>query len=91
MTNTSNFLIVTLLVTAAILGMMLYGTAGANSAGDRTVDRDYIIITGQITDSSSLLYVINIPTKKLVVYIADRGMNNVQIVDAKTMDQIFGR
>ncbi len=92
MNNKSSLLIVVLMVSAALLGIMIYGSAStveAASAGDATVDRDYIIVTGDVSGSSCVLYVIHVPTQNLVAYVANRSTNSFVLVDAAKMSQVF--
>ncbi len=92
MKDSSTILISILAATAIILVVLLFGsinTADAANSASKTINGDYIIITGGVTDSSSLVYIIHVPSKKMVVYVADRTSNRFQLVDAKRMDQLF--
>jgi hypothetical protein len=70
MKNNENILILMLLLTAGVLGAMFLGSYNADKAYADTPDRmgDYIMVTGAVTNSTDLLYVIDVPNKKLLVY-----------------------
>ena len=86
MKNNENILITLLVVTAGILIVMLVGSWNARNAyAVSSSDRlgDYIMVTGAMSDSRDLLYVIDVPNKKLLVYLADpvKGQSRFQLVD----------
>jgi len=86
MNNTNPLLITVLLVSAAILGVMLIGSLGyekasASSSGDRTFDRDFIIVTGQISKKVSILYVIHAPTRMIFAYVPDAQKRLLTLTD----------
>ena len=86
MKNNENILITLLVITAGILIAMLVGSWNAQNAyAESSSDRfgDYIMVTGARTDSIDLLYVIDVPNKKLLVYSADpvRGQGRFAVVD----------
>ena len=84
MKNNENILITLLVVTAGILIVMLVGSWNAQNAyADSSSDRlgDYIMVTGALSTSRNLLYVIDVPNKKLLVYSADHVKNRFRVVD----------
>ena len=84
MNNNENILILLLVVTAGVLIAMLIGSWGAQDAYAGTAsDRlgDYIMVTGAMTPTRDLLYVIDAPNKRLLVYYADHVQNRLQVVD----------
>jgi hypothetical protein len=96
MKTNQNTLIAILMLTAVVLGVLVVGSWQSQSAQaattNRTMTGDYIMATGQISDSSSLLYVIDIPKQKLLVYAADPSRNTVQVVDDRVdLGRIFAR
>ena len=70
MKKNENILIIMLLLTTGILGAMFIGSYNAQKAYADTPDRmgDYIMVTGAVSKSTDLLYVIDVPNKKLLVY-----------------------
>jgi hypothetical protein len=96
MKSNQNTLIAILLVTAAVLGVLVAGSWQAQKAEAATVDRtmtgDYIMVTGQISESTALLYVIDIPRQTLLVYAGDSSKNTLQVVnDPIDLSRTFGR
>ena len=86
MKNNENILILLLVVTAGILIAMLVGSWNAQNAyAASSSDRlgDYIMVTGAMTSNRELLYVIDVPSKKLLVYFADpvKGQGRFEVVD----------
>ena len=72
MKNSENILIGTLLITAGILVVLFLGVVGDQSASaeasSRSASGDYILVTGSIGAATDLLYVIDIPHQKMIVY-----------------------
>jgi hypothetical protein len=96
MKSKENTFITMLLITATILGVLVVGSWQSHSAEATTIDRtmsgDYIMATADISDSMSLLYVIDIPKQRLLVYAADPQGTRVQVVDNRIdLDRIFNR
>lgn len=94
MKNDTTTMIMVLLVTAAVLGLMLAGSVGpgraaAAGAGDRTSDGDYIMLTGQVTDTSCLVYVIHVPTQTLMVFVPNRTTNTLKLLDFAKLSRVF--
>jgi hypothetical protein len=85
MKTTENNFIAILLITAAVLGVLVLGSWQSRTAEAATIDRtmtgDYIMATGSISESTSLLYVIDVSRQRLVVYGTDPSSRQVQIVD----------
>ncbi len=86
MNNNENILILLLVVTGGILIAMLIGSWNAQSAYAGTAsDRfgDYIMVTGAMTSSRDLIYVIDVPNKRMLVYYADpvRGQDRFDVAD----------
>ncbi len=75
-----------LLATACILGVMMVGSYNADKAyaasADRTPNGQYIMVTGAISDSTDLLYVIDVPNRKLLAYGINPIQNTVTVVDS---------
>ncbi len=94
MKNENTVMIIVLLATAAVLGLMLAGSLGpgraaAAGAGDRTSDGDYIMLTGQVTDKSCLVYVIHVPTRTLIVFVPSRTTNTLKLLDFAKLNRVF--
>ena len=79
-------MIVFLLATACILGVMMVGSYNAEKAyaasADRTPNGQYIMVTGAISTSTDLVYVIDVPNRKLLAYGIDPIKNTVRVVDS---------
>ncbi|MBN1554578.1 MAG: hypothetical protein JXA11_07515 [Phycisphaerae bacterium] len=79
--------------TAVLLGVMLVGSihsqqAYAGSSSDRF--GDYIMVTAARSTVNDLLYVIDVPNKKLLVYYCDKPMNTFKIVDDRVnLQEVF--
>jgi hypothetical protein len=85
-------LMVMLLVTAAVLSVLLVGSWSANKAyAGTSADHkgDYIMVTGAITDSSELLYIIDVPNKRMLAYYADPIQNTMRVVDDVNLSTTF--
>lgn len=85
MKNSANILIAVLVVAGCILAGMVLSSwqsqkAYAASGPSRLPNSNWIIVSGDISASQSLLYVINIPEKKLMAYFADPSRNVMQPV-----------
>lgn len=91
MKSSSNALVVLLLASAAILSIMWVvsenNTAEAAIASDRA--GDWIMVTGARTDSNDLLYVINVPYQRMVVYNVDEVQARLTIVDTVDLSRVF--
>ncbi len=96
MKSKENTFITMLLITATILGILVVGSWQSRSAEATTIDRtmsgDYIMATADISESTSLLYVIDIPKQRLLVYGSDRQGTRVSVVDDRIdLGRIFNR
>lgn len=92
MKRNENILIGMLICTTVILAVMFLGSWNAQKAYASAPDRagDYIMITGARSDSNDLLYVIDVPNQKMVVYYIDPIQNQVQVVDDRVdFSQVF--
>jgi hypothetical protein len=91
MKSSSNALLVLLLASAAILSIMWVvseqNTAEAAIASDRA--GDWIMVTGARRDSNDLLYVINVPYQRMVVYDVDEIQGRITIVDTIDLSRVF--
>jgi len=88
MNHTNLYLIGILLITAVILGAMLLGSfssekAFAANAGDRTFDRDFIMVTGQISKKTCIVYVVHAPTRKIFAYVPDAKAGKLTLADVQ--------
>lgn len=85
MKTNQNTFIAMLLITAVLLGTLVVGSWQSQRVEAATVDHtatgDYIMATGNISASTSLLYVIDVPNQKLLVYATDGPRNTVTVVD----------
>ncbi len=95
MKNDTNIIIVLLIAAACILGAMAIGSFNADRAyaasADRTAGSDYIMINGAISDSIDLLYVIDVPNRKLLAYAINPVRNTVTVVDNRVrLSTAFG-
>lgn len=90
----TNILIVMLVATLLVLGLLCVGSWQANTAyadsSNRGVRGNYIMVTGAVSDSNDLLYVVNVPHKRLLVYGIDAIQNNISVVDDSVrLDAVF--
>jgi hypothetical protein len=85
MNKSEHILIGLLTLTGVLLGVMLVGSIHSQEAyaGSSSSDRygDYIMVAATFSSTADLLYVIDIPNKKLLVYNSDKTMNVFQVVD----------
>ncbi len=91
MKNSQNITIVLLVLTAAILAAMLLVMHTPTRAYAASPDRrgNYIMLSGQWSNSMDLLYVINIASKKLNVYFYNRNTNNIDLIDNADLAKLF--
>jgi hypothetical protein len=86
-------MIVVLAMSALILGVLFVGsldnTAHADSPS-RIPHGGYIMITGSISSSTDLVYIIDVPNEKMLVYFVDEVNNNIKIVDDVDLGKVFG-
>lgn len=88
-----NITLVLLLITALVLGALVAATHWPRTAYADTPDRrgNYIMVAGQWSRSTDLIYVINIATRKLNVYFANRSTNNFELIDSVDLQKVFGK
>jgi hypothetical protein len=94
MKDTRNITIIVLSVTALVLLAMLVGNLMQTSpayADGAVRSGDYIMVNGSIGQGSDLIYVVNVPARRMVVYFPTRQGNNrtIEIVDSLDLDQLF--
>lgn len=93
MKKSDNIMIGLLTLTAVFLGVMLVGSihsqeAYASSSSDRY--GDYIMVAAARSSINDLLYVIDVPNQKLLVYYCDKTMNTLKIVDDRVkLNDVF--
>jgi len=93
MNKSEHILIGLLTLTGVLLGVLLIGSihsqeAYAASSSDRY--GDYIMVAAARSSVNDLLYVIDIPNKKLLVYYCDKTMNTFKIVDDRVdLSEVF--
>ena len=95
MNNNSNIVIIFLIAAACILGVMTIDAYKADYAygdsADRTPGSQYIMVNGAISDSIDLLYVIDVPNRKLLAYAINPVRNTVTVVDNRVkLSTAFG-
>ncbi len=83
--NNENLLIVVLLLTAGLLGIMVASSLNTEDtamgfSNSRTTFGRYIVINGQATSAQDLVYVIDIPNRRLMAYSIDAVRNRVRPV-----------
>lgn len=83
--NNENLLIVVLLLTAGLLGIMVVSSLNSEDtalgySNSRTTFGRYIVINGKASTSQDLVYIIDIPNKKLMSYSVDAVKNRVKPV-----------
>ncbi len=80
--NNENLLIVVLLLTAGLLGVMVIGSLSSEDSAlgfsdSRATFGRYIMLNGKATNAQDLVYVIDIPNKRLMAYSVDAVRNRV--------------
>ena len=83
--SNENLLIVVLLLTAGLLGIMLISSYNSEDSAlafsdSRTAFGRYIMLNGKATSAQDLVYVIDIPNKRLMAYSVDAVRNRVSPV-----------
>lgn len=93
MKSHQNIIIVALLITSAVLGLMLFSSISSQKAyavaSSRAAFGDYIMCTGQIQSSTELLYIVDIPNQRFIVYGVDATMNRITPLDRVDLKRIF--
>lgn len=93
MKNAENITIVMLLATAAILGSMLVGTyCGTSQSADAEVfarHMGFIVSTGQVAPWVDAMYIIDLETKKLNVYILSHQNNSLEFLTTVDLGKAF--
>jgi len=93
MNKSEHILIGLLTLTGVLLAVLLVGSiysqqAYAASSSDRY--GDYIMAAAARSSVNDLLYVIDIPSKKLLVYYCDKTMNSFKVVDDRVdLNEVF--
>jgi len=91
MMDNRNFVIGILSVTAVVLFvglMVIYTVPEARGFGQSTSGGDYLVATGQIRDSTELIYVLDAATGRLLAYVLDSNSKRLQRVDGFPLDQL---
>ena len=92
MNDPRNLIIVLLLVSATVLGVLLwstYETPAAYGAGASVKQSFYMMTTGQWDSNTDLLYVLDVSARRLNVYVADASHNQVGMIDSTDLDHVF--
>ena len=84
-------LILVLALLAVLLSGMVFTSWQDNQAAAATPDHqgDYIMVTGTRSDSNDLLYVIDVPHQKLIVYGVDGTNNRMIVADTVNLAGVF--
>ena len=97
MKDAQNIAIGLLLTTAVILTVILIGSythTGTNNtayAGASVKQADYIMGTGAMDNTTDLVYVVDIATRRLNVYQSNINTNVMDILDSVDLDRAFGQ
>ncbi|MDY7009813.1 MAG: hypothetical protein SVV80_03585 [Planctomycetota bacterium] len=91
MKDNKNITIAMLCVSAAILATAITLTYDSDQAFADTSIRggDYIMVTGNVSKSLDLLYVIDIAEQKINVYALDEQNNALRRLDQASLKQMF--
>ena len=81
--SNENLLIVVLLLTAGLLGVMVISSLNSEDSAlgysdSRATFGRYIMINGTASNAQDLVYVIDIPNKRLMAYSVDAVRNRVK-------------
>lgn len=82
--KSEHILIGVLTLTGVLLGVMLIGSIHSEQAYAASASArfgDYIMVAAAWSSTNDLLYVIDVPNKKLLVYNCDKPMNVFQVAD----------
>ncbi|MBN2563065.1 MAG: hypothetical protein JXQ75_19240 [Phycisphaerae bacterium] len=95
MEDSKNLSIGILSVTAIALfvGVLLVTTAGQNKAlaiGQTDRGGDYIAVTGQFTQNTELVYVMDAATRRLNAYSYDTTRREIVFWDSQDLGRLFG-
>ena len=83
--NNENLLIIVLLLTAGLLGIMVISSLNSEDSAlgysnSRATFGRYIMLNGKATNTQDLVYVIDIPNRRLMAYSVDAVRNRVRPV-----------
>ena len=83
--NNENLLIVVLLLTAGLLGIMVVSSLNSEDtalgySNSRAPFGRYLVINGRISKSQDMVYVIDVPNRRLMAYSVDAIRNRVRPV-----------
>lgn len=88
-----NLIIILLVVSAAILAALFFGSLESQKAyagsSSWEASGDYIMISGQITTNTQILYVVDVPHQKILAYDVDGAMNKVTLLDVRNLKTAF--
>lgn len=91
-TNTQNIAIITLCITAAILGGLLIGVSAEKAQGDQSLasySADYIQVPYQLDTGTDLLVVIDARSHRMIAYKTNLALNQVEVVAQADLESIF--
>lgn len=85
-----------LVITATVLlvGLLISGPAGTQPAyaiGQLDRGGDYIMVTGQFTDSTEMVYIVDAAAQRMHVYSFDSTTRNFVLWDALDLRSLFGQ
>lgn len=93
MNNTQNVTIVLLLISAAILSALLAGiyvnTHRPANAEVTVKQGRWIVAVGKWSSSMDLVYVVDITTRRLNAYAANRTQRRLQLLDSTDLEPVF--
>ena len=92
MKDTQNVTIALLCVSAAILvtvAAFTYNADQARASGAASAAGEYIMFTGEFTDSTDLLYVIDLTKQRMIAYRFDPIKNTILIQGNVDLGQTF--
>ncbi|HWL94150.1 MAG TPA: hypothetical protein VNT79_11515 [Phycisphaerae bacterium] len=95
MHDNRNFIIGVLSVTATILfvGLLIVTSTGQNQAmAIGQIDRggDYILVTGQFTENTELVYVVDAASRRMISYSYETSTRDFVLWDAIDLARIVG-
>ena len=76
---------------AAFLIVTIIPTPHAQAIGQTDRGGDYIVVTGQFTDSSELVYVTDAAANRLHAYAFDWGRRQIILWDNHDLNRVFGK
>lgn len=91
--TTIGLLLATAVILAVMVGVQLTEPAEAASSPDR--GEDFIVIASRVSRNNDVVYVLHVPTQRLLAYGVDRSDQQIEVLAglnlAAEFERVFGR